>query len=107
MKWLLLIGAALAFLMALAAIVGAWLPREHVATRSATYRRRPVELYAVVRDWAKMPLWRTGVQSVELLPAKGRPGYREITRHGTVPYVVLEDRPGDRLVMQIADDQLP
>ncbi len=108
MKLLLLLIGALGLLVALAAVIGSLLPREHVATRAAVYRRPPAVLYATVRDWAALPSWRSGVKAVEPLPASANPaGYREVSRHGTIPYVVLADRPGEQLVTRIADDTLP
>jgi uncharacterized protein YndB with AHSA1/START domain len=108
MKILLLALVLFAALALLVVLVGHLLPRAHTATRTATYRRPPAELYAAVRDWAALPAWRTGVRSVELLPATAaRPGYRETSGHGTVAYELVEDRPGERLVVRIADDSLP
>jgi hypothetical protein len=105
------------FLMAIAALVagvgvctliGAWLPREHSATRSAVFRASAAALHAVVRDFAAAPQWRTGVQNVELLPSEaGQPRHRETSAHGVVTYRVLADLPGERLVVEIADADLP
>jgi hypothetical protein len=41
MKWVWLIGGTLVMLVALAALVGAMLPRDHHATRKARYRQPP------------------------------------------------------------------
>jgi hypothetical protein len=85
------------------------LPRAHEATRSARFRKSsPRELYAIVRDFAAQPSWRTGLKSVELLPAvDGQVRYCEQSRHGAINYVVLEDVPGEKLVVKIADENLP
>lgn len=108
MKLLLLLLGSLALLVVVAATIGALLPRAHVATRQATYRQPPAALHAAVRDWAALPAWRRGVTAVELQPATAaRPGYRETSGHGVIAYELLEDRPGERVVMRIADDTLP
>jgi hypothetical protein len=108
MKILLGIAIVLVAVVAVVAIVGALLPRAHTATRAATYRKSPAELYAVVRDVASAPSWRSGVETVEVLPPReGRPYYRETTRHGVVTYRILEDRAREKLVTEIADVDLP
>ncbi|HWA25245.1 MAG TPA: SRPBCC family protein [Lacunisphaera sp.] len=108
MKVVLLVLAGFAGLLALVALIGAALPRRHVASRQASYRQTTSVLYQAVRDFAAQPQWRTGVRSVELLaPAEGRAGHREISRHGAITYRVQEDRPAERLVLAIADENLP
>lgn len=108
MKWVLLIVAVLAAVVAIVAIVGVMLPREHTATRQAVLRRKPAEVYAAVRDFAALPSWRGDVKRVELLPPReGRVMYREETRHGAVTYAIDEDRAGEKLVLRIADENLP
>ena len=108
MKLLLLLVGLLVALVAVAALIGAMLPPSHVATRAATYRQAPALLHAAVRDWPALPSWRTGLKSVELLPAsEDRPRYRETTNHGAITYVLVEDRPGEKLVLRIDDDSLP
>jgi hypothetical protein len=107
-KLFLLILASAAALVALIAIAGALLPREHVATRSASFNRPRAELYALARDFAAAPQWRSDVKSVELLPPRdGRVCYRETTRHGALTFVVLEDRPPEKLITRIDDAGLP
>jgi hypothetical protein len=84
------------------------LPRKHVASRHVVLRRKPIEVYAVVRDFAALPLWRSDVTRVELLePRESRVMFREETRHGAVRYCLDEDLPGERLVLRIADEHLP
>jgi hypothetical protein len=108
MKWILISVGGLAVLVAAMAIVGAWLPRGHVATRRTSYARPADELYRIVRDFAAAPTWRAELKAVELLPpSEGKVRFRETTRHGTIPFVVVEDRPGGRLVTEIADPNLP
>ncbi len=103
MKIFLMLLGGLAVLGALVAAVGARLPRAHQASRQAA-----AALYAVVRDFAAAGQWRRGVQSAEMLPAvAGQVRYREVSGHGATTYRVLEDRPGQRLVVEIADRDLP
>ena len=105
MKYLLLVPLVLVLPIALLALVGALLPRDHAATRAAVYRQPPDALYAAVRDFAGQPAWRPGLKAVELL--SGAAGYREIGRHGAVTYLVRAEHPGEKLVVEIADESLP
>ena len=108
MKWYIVLPAALVSVVALIALVGALLPRRHQATRAADFAGSPASLYAVIRDFAAQPTWRPSLKRVELLPAReGRVCYREESRHGAITYVVLVDRPGEKLVVKIADENLP
>lgn len=105
---ILLVVAVLVVLVAVVMLIGAFLPREHRATRAATFRQPPEKLFATVRDFAAQASWRGELKSVELLlPENGVVRYREVTRHGPVTYRVKEERPGTRLVMEIADENLP
>jgi uncharacterized protein YndB with AHSA1/START domain len=107
-KILLLVLGILVGLLVVITVIGALLPREHTASRQAAYRRPAAELYAAVRDIAALPQWRTGLKSAESLPPEeGRARFREVSGHGPVTYRVLEDRPGERLVLEIADLDLP
>lgn len=108
MKWLLLVLGALVALVAIIAIIGALLPRDHTATRAAQFRQTPTALFAVARDFAALPSWRSDLKSVELLPPRGGAAcYREVSKHGAVTYLAREERPGERLVLEIADENLP
>lgn len=108
MKWFLLIVGSIVSLVTVMALVGALLPRRHEATRSASFGSSPAQLYAIVRDFAATPAWRSDVKSIEVLPPDaGRVMFREATRHGAITYRVLEDRPNEKLVTEIADRDLP
>jgi hypothetical protein len=108
MKWLILLLALPIVLMAVLALLGSFLPRQHEAVRQAVFHRTAAELFAVVHDFAATPAWRSGLKSVELLPPRdGRPCYRETTARRAVTYVVLEEKPAEKLVVKIADDDLP
>jgi hypothetical protein len=108
MRWLLFILVALASLVLVMAVIGAVLPRKHEATRAANFRQRPAALYGLIRDFAPAAPWRRDAVRVELLPARdGRPTFREVSGRHAITYVVLQDRPAERLVMKIADEDLP
>jgi hypothetical protein len=108
MKWVLIAAAALVLLGIVIAILGALLPRTHVASRATTIHRSADVVFAAIRNFGDHPRWRHGVDAIELLaPRDGRPSYREKSRHGPITYVVIEEVPGRRLVTKIADEDLP
>ena len=85
MRWMLFVAAGLAAVVALVAIVGAMLPRDHVATRTLATRHTPEELWALITD-----------------PAFARDATGE-----DVPVETVESVPPNRLVSRIADPNLP
>lgn len=108
MKIVLIILAILVGIILLMALVGAILPRTHEATRSAAYKRTPAEVYSVIRDFAAMPSWRSGITGVDLLPPRdGHACFREISKNGGMAYIVVEDKAPVKLVTRIADENLP
>jgi hypothetical protein len=89
-------------------LMGALLPREHKVSRATDFKCPPSVLYAVVRDFATYPVWNSNAQTVEILPpTNGRTAFRVTTRHGAVTYVVVDDHPAEKLVLKIADENLP
>jgi len=106
MKWVFYIGGGVFLLVALMAVVGAMLPRDHHATRKARYRVSPEAMYAVL---AGPPDWRTGVKSFGLLPDQdGRKRWWEEDSHGhKITYELVEAKPPQRLVTRIAEQGLP
>jgi hypothetical protein len=108
MKPALIILGTLVIVVALLALIGAMLPRDHVATRSARFKASPEQLFATVRDFGALATWRPDVKSVELLPPSGGAvQFREVSKHGAVTYRLKEERAGERLVLEIADETLP
>jgi uncharacterized protein YndB with AHSA1/START domain len=106
MKWLLIVALMIAVPILLIVIVGALLPKEHVATRSVSLRQSPE---AVWNQITSPPTWRPDIQSYEELPARdGHRMWRETDRHGQViTYEAVEAAPPRRLVVRIADPKLP
>lgn len=109
MKWILIVPAVFVFVGLVIAAVGAMLPREHQVSREARFGCSAAMLFAIVRDFAAYPAWREGVQGAEILPVSsdGLVGYREASRHGRITYRVIEERTAEKLVLQIADEDLP
>jgi hypothetical protein len=103
--WALL---ALASLVVLIVVIGALLPRDHVATRIGRYHQPPDAIWKAITDVDAMPSWREGLKSVEHLPdSKGLPAHLEITSDGKIPFETMEMMPPQKLVTRIADPKLP
>ncbi len=107
MKIALIVLAILVVLIVVLAAVGLFIPRDHVASRSAVYDAPPERIWAALTDTAKAPEWRSGLRSVEALPPlDGKRRYREVTGFGPITYVVEEERAPGRLALRIADEGL-
>ena len=117
MRWALWIVGGLAAIVALVAMVGAMLPKGHVAARAARFRQSPDAVWRAITGYEEFPKWRPGVQSVTRLPdANGHLVFMEKSGAGSsaqeIPYEIVESvapeggAPG-RLVARIADEKLP
>ena len=97
---------SLAVLVLVVVVVGMLLPKHHIATRSARFRAKPEQLFALISG---PPTWRPDVKKYEKV---GDPGGRQMTRetdsHGeTLTYEVVEQRAPVLLKRRIADTGLP
>ena len=57
MKWLLIGIGGIAALIALMALVGMFIPRDHRATSTVTLRQPPDSVWKAVRDLGGIPAW--------------------------------------------------
>src|SRR5678815_2177537 len=97
-----IVGAVL-LLAGVMALIGSMLPKAHVASRSILMHRSPQDVYAVVREFGSAPKWRADVKRIEV----ETPVYfREVGKHGTVNYELVEDVPAQRMVTRIRDTDL-
>jgi hypothetical protein len=109
MKWILIaVGLGIA-LVALVALVGLLLPRDHVATRAVRLKPAPPAVWEVLADHAAEPSWRKDLVRVERLPDRdGRPVWQEVSRRGdTLALLTEEWVPPRRLVRRIVGEGLP
>jgi hypothetical protein len=106
MKWVLFIGGALVILIAVVALIGALLPRNHHATRQARYRQKPEAIYFTLAGPVD---WRTDIKASGNLPDRdGRKLWWEQDSHGhKVTYELIEDKMPSRRVTRIAEKNLP
>lgn len=106
MRWILYIGAALVAVAVLIALVGAMLPKAHVASRKAHFHQTQEALFAAISGPAD---WRTDIKGVEALaPVNGRKRWKEVNSWGEgVLYELVEATPPTRMITRIADETLP
>jgi len=108
MKWVLIGIAVIAACAALVLIVGAMLPRDHVAAMTARIAATPDSVWAALTTPADFPSWRHDVKAVDLLPpVPAGPSWREHSAQGAITYVVDVAQRPHRLVGRIADTNLP
>lgn len=99
---------ALVLIVVVVLLIGWSLPVAHRATREATYRATPAEVFSLITDLKAFPRWRPSVKQVEVLPpADGRPQFREIGKNGSILFQIDSSLPDQRLVTRIADRSLP
>jgi hypothetical protein len=101
MKWLIYAGLAVAIVAVVVVVIGAMLPKEHVASGKMLVRATPDAVFALVAGPSE---WR-GVK-YELLtetPLK----WRETDSNGAIVYERMETNAPTRIVNRIADPKLP
>jgi len=106
MKWALIVLVILVGAIGAVILIGAMLPKGHVAARSSHFRQPPQAVWAVITGPSD---WRPDIQSSEKLePRNGHRTWKEIDKHGqAITYESVEETPPSRLVTRIADPKLP
>ena len=78
MKWVLIAIGALVALVIVAAAVGMFLPKGHVASRTVMAAKPPEEVWSTITDFAQVPSWFEEVRSSErIADINGHPAWRE------------------------------
>jgi hypothetical protein len=107
MKIALILLAIVVALVLLILVIGAALPKNHVVSRHIIIHRSPGEVYETVRNFEAAPSWRPDLERVELIATGDHHvRFREHGKQGTVTYDLIEDRPNEKIVTQIADQDL-
>lgn len=108
MKWALIALGAVAALLAIVVVVGALLPRDHIAIMQARIAAPPRLVWQSITDPAAFPSWRSDVKSVEMLPpGPAGPSWREHSSSGAITMVVDTAVAPSHLTTRIADKNLP
>lgn len=108
MKWALIIVGSLIGLVVVIAIIGAVLPRDHVATMTTTIAAPADKVWSALTDVAAYPSWRSDVQKVEVVSQPPAPlSWREVTTQGPMTLAVETFEPPRRMVARITDQDQP
>jgi uncharacterized protein YndB with AHSA1/START domain len=109
MKYALIVLGILVALIVIVVVVGALLPKQHRAARSARFPQSPEVVWAAITNYQEFPSWRSNVKRVEpITSANQLSAWREFDSHGnSLPMQTLESDAPRRLVTQIADPNLP
>jgi hypothetical protein len=100
----LIVIAGLVGLVALMALVGSMLPREHVAARHAVIAKSRAEVWRVLTDLDAYPAWRRELKKLERLSTTR---FREHSSDGAITFSIEVDDAPMRRVTRIADENLP
>lgn len=104
LKWLFAAALVLVGVVAVVAVIGWMLPRDHVAASSILVRAPADSLWQVVRALGEAAAWWPAVTRVERIDdQQGRELYRHHMKgSGPIPLLVTESHPPNRLVTEIA-----
>ena len=106
MKIALIVVGALVGLVLVITVIGAMLPRDHVATMSTTVAAPPDTVWAALTDVAAYPSWRNDLKSVEVV-SKSPLSWREISAQGPMTLAVEAFEPPRLMVARITDQGQP
>jgi uncharacterized protein YndB with AHSA1/START domain len=86
--------------------IGYALPQRHVASVQGIVSRPPADVFGKLSDVERYPEWRSDVEQVEVL-SRNPLRWREHTGGDVITYEVVESDAPRRLVVRIADADLP
>jgi hypothetical protein len=105
---LIALGVAAVLIGVILVAVGYTLPVKHRAVVTATISAPPDQMYALITNVPAFPTWRTGLRSVEMLPSPdGKRRWREVSKNGTIPFVIEAENAPIELVTRIDSKSLP
>ncbi len=102
-KYTVAIVGVIALVIAAVAGYGATQPRDHEASRTVELNMAPAEAFAILTDFGTYGCWRDEIERVDV---EGNQ-FVEHGPDGDVRYEVVERLAPSRLVVRIADDDLP
>jgi hypothetical protein len=105
-RWLVIAAASVIAIAFVVTVVGFFLPEAHVASRQASYHAPPSAIFAVITDVSRYAEWRNDVREVQVLSVAPQ-RWREKGTNGEITFEVQETRSPERLVVRIADPNLP
>ncbi len=107
-KWGVVVLGGLVALGAVLYLTGLFLPVAHVASSSVRLQQPVDSVWRTVRALEESASWWPAVSAMERLPDRdGREVWLQRQTTGDLPMEVMESTAPVRLVMRIADDNLP
>jgi uncharacterized protein YndB with AHSA1/START domain len=107
-RWLPRIAVVLAVLIATVVVIGGLLPVGHSASNTAHYEQPPEVVWEAITGFEASPAWRSNVDTMVRVPdAGGAELWRESGPTGPITYRLEALEPPRRLVLRIADEELP
>lgn len=108
MTWALSVIGVLVTTIGIVVLIGARLPRDHVATVRVRLMAPPDTVWAVLADPYAAVSWRKDVRKVERIPdIGGHEAWTETTSSGVIAFELTESTPTRRRITRIADESLP
>lgn len=93
MKLVVVIVSIMVGIIAVIALVGMMMPREHRAVSRVALHQPPETVYAVLRDFERSPTWWREVRSASRLPdLDGHERWQQVTGMGVIGLIVVEER---------------
>lgn len=108
MKYVWITLAVLVGLVALIALVGAFLPVAHQVARKVVLPLPAKAVFAAIGDVDAYPKWAPGIRSVQWLPDRsGRRVFREVGQHGPMDLLIERSEPDRWFVTRIVTEGSP
>ena len=102
MKWVIIVVASLVGLIAVIALLGYLVPRDHRATSTISLRQPLDSVWKVVRDIGGITSWWPAMKESTRMPDQdGREVWRQKMSGFDLPLIILESQPPARLVTKI------
>jgi uncharacterized protein YndB with AHSA1/START domain len=105
LKWILIVVGALLAVVLVTMLVGAFMPREHVAASFITLRQPPDSVWQVVRDLGAAPEWWSGLESSQRASLESEGGQerwiQKMKSGSELPILVVREDPPRLLVTRI------
>ena len=98
--------AVLVLIVVLVTAIGYLLPQGHLASVDALLSAPPAQVFVRINDPVHYPSWRRDLTRVEMLSAEPLK-WREHGDDDPITYEIVESRPPERLLVRIADPELP
>lgn len=104
MKWIIIIVVALIALIALAYLIGYFMPVRHKASMTVKLNATPQRTWSIVRSPQEFMTWRSGLKNVISTDSTH---WTEISGNGTIHYEVEIMHPNETFVSRIMNRDLP